>query len=359
MSYPALPPEPVPIAVAEEASYTTALPLEKGTLTTPLTHTRIPFSTVVKTTKSAVLEQLELDARLERSQALLAGSQSVEPLATLDEPINLSPLSTQLIVQAPDAAGSAPSLQTQPSTPDQKPFQPQNLPFPQGYPTAPSLTVVTPSAYGKSQGSAAVGFGLQAPSDRSSNDVDGGVGVSIGLGDSRQAVGLDVGVSVSVTTEQFAERGSLSAKLHRQLSDDFAIAVGVRSVINLNSDSRNSDEQEVSVYGVVTKQIRLRPNQTDPFSRLYLSAGVGGGQFREQSARENGANSVGVFGSVAVRIAQPLNAIAEWTGQDVILGLSWTPIPRVPLVITPAVDTTGNVAGENRFLLGIGYGFSF
>ncbi len=295
--------------------------------------------------------QLPLKAR-----TTVGGVENVEPSATLAAPASFSPLSTQLTAQAPDSAGSAPSLRPTPSTPGQKPFLPQNPPLPQTYPTAPSITVVTPSAYGKSEGRAAVGFSLQAPSDESSEDVKGRVSISFGLGDSRQAVGLDVAASASVTKEQFAERVALSAKLHRQLPDDFAIAVGVRSITNL--DSPDEDEDEISVYAVVTKQFRLRPNQTDPFSRLYISAGVGGGQFREQSDREDEANSIGVFGSMAVRVARPLNAIAEWTGQDLILGLSWTPIPRIPLVITPAIDATGNVAGENRFLLGIGYGFS-
>ena len=291
-----------------------------------------------------------------KARTTVGGVENVKQSATLAAPANSSPPSTHLTAQALDSAGSAPSLRPTPSTPGQKPFLPQNPPLPQTYPTAPSITVVTPSAYGKSEGHAAVGFSLQAPSDESSEDVEGGVGVSFGLGDSRQAVGLDVAVSASVTKEQFVERVVLSAKLHRQLPNDFAISVGVRSITNLNS--LDEDEDEISVYGVVTKQFRLRPSQTDPFSRLYISVGVGGGQFREQSDREDDANSIGFFGSMAVRVAQPLNAIAEWTGQDLILGLSWTPIPRIPLVITPAVDATGNVAGEKRFLLGIGYGFS-
>lgn len=293
---------------------------------------------------------------LEKSK--LPITESTESSTTLAIPNNLSISSTKLTAQASPEAGTAPSLQTQPSTPTQKPFQPHNPAFSQLYPSAPNITVVTPSAYGNSQGSVAIGFGLQTSSASSSNDLDTGLGISIGLGDSQQGVGLDMGFSMAVNPEQFAERGAVSGKLHRQLSKDLAIAVGVRSIINLNSNN-SSDDQEVSVYGVVTKQFPLTPNQTDTFSRLFLSVGVGSGQFRQLSDRENDANSVGVFGSVAMRVAQPLNAIAEWTGQDLILGLSWTPIQRVPLVITPAIDATGNVAGENRFLLGIGYGINF
>jgi hypothetical protein len=405
MPYPALPPEPPALTLPEAASCATPSLPEEGALTTAprqseldtrLTKTQSASESVPPMPESAKLVKsisdenrlllTEEGVREERAtltssnkpnsplppevstsgcphpqlplkaRTTIGGIENVEPSATLAAPANSSPLSTQLTAQALDSAGSAPSLRPTPSTPGQKPFLPQNTPLPQTYLTAPSITVVTPSAYGKSEGRAAVGFSLQAPSDESSKDVEGRVGISFGLGDSRQAVGLDVAASASVTKEQFAERVALSAKLHRQLPNDFAISVGVRSITNLNS--LDEDEDEISLYAVMTKQFRLRPSQIDPFSRLYISVGVGGGQFREQSDREDEANSIGVFGSMAVRVAQPLNAIAEWTGQDLILGLSWTPIPRIPLVITPAFDATGNVAGGKRFLLGIGYGFS-
>lgn len=388
MFYPALPPAPPPLTVMETDISATPSQLEGGAPIDSSTDTKLHSKVVdrggkednqnkerkVLSTNAISYDQEEEMRREEEGEIFSTQIQneeqnfppSLHPATrytptpqTLSPPLvpTISPLAQQND-QSPDLGGSPPSLQTQPSTPDQQPFQPKNPAFLQPYPTAPSITVLTPSAYGNSEGRAAIGFGWQTPS-ASSSDIEGGVGVSVGLGDSQQAVGLDIGVSVSVTPEQFADRAALSAKLHRQLSKDWAIAAGVRSVINFNSDKNSLDEGEVSVYGVVTKQFRLRPDQSDPFSRLYLSVGVGGGQFRRLSDREDDVNSLGVFGSVAVRVAQPVNAIAEWTGQDFILGFSWTPIPRVPLVITPAVDTTGNAAGENRFLLGIGYGFSF
>ncbi|MBO1349159.1 MAG: hypothetical protein EBE86_018005 [Hormoscilla sp. GUM202] len=55
-----------------------------------------------------------------------------------------------------------------------------------------------------------------------------------------------------------------------------------------------------------------------------------------------------------------MHAIAEWTGQDLTVGISVVPFQNLPLVITPAVtDITGNAGDGSRFILGIGYGFSF
>jgi hypothetical protein len=61
-----------------------------------------------------------------------------------------------------------------------------------------------------------------------------------------------------------------------------------------------------------------------------------------------------------LRVAEPVNLIAEWTGQDLNLGVSIVPFREIPLVITPALaDVTNNAGDGARFVLGIGYGFSF
>ena len=97
-----------------------------------------------------------------------------------------------------------------------------------------------------------------------------------------------------------------------------------------------------------------------PFSQLFVSAGVGSGQFRSELDINNNRDTVGVFGSVAVRMAEPISAIAEWSGQDLTLGLSLAPFRNIPLVITPAVtDLTGNAGDGSRFILGIGSSISF
>ena len=265
---------------------------------------------------------------------------------------------TFTLAQNPQTAGRAPSLQPTPSSPEETPFQPQRVPLQplqeteQIYGSTPSITVLTPSAYGKFFGQASVGLGLQSRA-RFTNKADGVAGVSIGVGNPQQAVGLDIGLNV-VDLDSFTD-GTLSVKLHRRLPDDLAIAVGVNNAIRLGNTDGGS-----SGYGVVTKMFRLQDTVDKPWSRLYLSAGVGGGQFRSESDVNNRIDSLGVFGSAAVRVAQPVSAIAEWTGQDLTLGLSITPFRNLPLVITPAVtDITGNAGDGTRFILGIGYGASF
>ncbi len=260
-----------------------------------------------------------------------------------------------------DSSAPTPSLTPQP-TPDRQEFRPQRVPLrlkkpsqqQPRYVASPGTTSVTPSAAGKSWGSAGVGVGFQGRT-RYTETSDGAIAAGMGFGDARTAVGLDVGVAIFNLSDSFGDRGSVSFKLHRQLPNDFAVAVGWQNAIVWGSTDAGN-----SVYGVVSKMFRLEENVEKPFSRIYLSAGIGSGQYRSEFDINNGDGTIGFFGSAAVRVAEPLNAIAEWSGQDLTLGLSFVPFRNLPLVITPAItDITGNAGDGARFILGIGYGFSF
>ena len=82
-------------------------------------------------------------------------------------------------------------------------------------------------------------------------------------------------------------------------------------------------------------------------------------QFRTEEAVFDGDDEINVFGSVAVRAVKSASVIAEWTGQDLGVGVSVAPFPNIPLVITPALrDITG--AGDGtRFVVGTGFSFKF
>ncbi|WP_071189372.1 hypothetical protein [Trichormus sp. NMC-1] len=248
-------------------------------------------------------------------------------------------------------------LKTEPSDPAQKPFKPQKLPLVlennKARPlSSPSITMLTPSAYGKSWGRASIAVGLQSRA-RFTDKADGVLGVGIGLGDANKSVGLDVNLGI-VDLDSFQD-GSMSLKLHRRLPNNIAVAVGVKNFATFGDTDGGT-----SGYGVVTKMFPLQDSDSKPFSRFYVSAGVGGGQFRSESDINKKIDSVGVFGSLAMQVAQPVSAIFEWSGQDLGFGLSVTPFNKIPLVITPGIsDITGNAGDGSRFILGIGYSLSF
>lgn len=262
------------------------------------------------------------------------------------------------ISQAPERAVSSGSLAPDSTPQNSELFQPSSLPV--SHPTqtpvaaSPTATITIPSAYGQEWGKVGMALGLQSRT-RYTNHADGGLGIGMGLGNPQTGVGVDVGVSIVDLIGDTGQDGSVSVKIHRQLPQNWAIAVGVHNAIQWGNTDGGS-----SVYGVVTKRFDLRDNISDPFSRVYVSAGVGGGQFRSEDNIMQQQDAIGVFGGVAVRVIPSVNAIVEWTGQDLTLGASIVPISKIPFVITPALtDITGSAGDGSRFILGIGYVFSF
>jgi hypothetical protein len=273
-----------------------------------------------------------------------------------------SMLGTTTPAQSLVQGGSKPSLETEPSQPNEQPFQPQSVPLEplqrsdRQARSAPGISILTPSAYGQSWGSASIGLGFQSRT-RFTDTADGVLGVGFGLGDAQKAVGLDVGLTLVdlEPIENIVQSGAVSFKLHRRLPDDFAVAVGVKNLIRFGRT-----DSATGYYGVITKRFRLQEDVNQPFSQLFVSAGVGSGQFRSELDINRQSDSVGVFGSVALRVAEPVSAIAEWSGQDLSVGLSLVPFRDLPLVITPAfTDITGTAGDGSRFILGIGWSISF
>ncbi len=220
---------------------------------------------------------------------------------------------------------------------------------------APGSSSGSPTAFGASWGQAYAGVGFQART-RYTDDADGSISVGMGFGDARKTVGAEVTVAVlSLLGDDSFERGGISFKVHRILPEDFAVAVGIENAIVWGGSDAGS-----SVYGVVSKIFRIKPDVKEPFSQVTASLGLGGGRFRSEEDIEDEEGSVNVFGSVGVRVAEPVSLIADWTGQDLTLGASIVPFREVPIVITPAIaDVTGNAGDGTRFILGIGYSYSF
>jgi hypothetical protein len=226
---------------------------------------------------------------------------------------------------------------------------------------APASSISTPIAFGARSGQAYTSVGYQAqtrgvPGPNTSGRSDGGFGFGFGIGDPSESVALEVGVtSVSTLRRGPFVGGTVSLKLHHMLENDLGVAVGVENLVTWGVNDGGT-----SVYGVVTKHFQLSETPTAMFSSVTVSAGVGSGRFRSIDDIRSGDGSVNLFGSVGVRVAEPVSFIADWSGQDLGLGLSISPFRDIPLTITPAiVDITGNSNSDARFVIGVGYGINF
>jgi hypothetical protein len=220
---------------------------------------------------------------------------------------------------------------------------------------SPGFSIYVPTGFGGDRNTGFVSASYQERGRFSDID-DVGLGFGVGLGDSRKAVGVEL----SYTLASFGRNrdfgsGGFNVKVHRQLPGDVGVAVGWNGFLNIGDE--NNFEQ--SLYGVATKIIRTQEKLDSPFSRVAVTLGVGGGQFRTEEAVFDGDDEISVFGSVAVRAVKSASIIAEWTGQDFGVGVSVAPFPNIPLVITPALrDITG--AGDGtRFVVGTGFSFKF
>jgi len=227
--------------------------------------------------------------------------------------------------------------------------------FPRG---APGISSGSPIAFGANWHDAFVGVGFQFPV-RYGDKADGGAAIGFGLGNARDAVGLELVVNpLSTFRSGIGNRVGFSAKLHKLFAGNWGIAAGVQDIIM----NKNPDSGDPSIFGVISKVIDLNGAS---LPALTLSGGVGNNGFRlEKDIRENNS-TVGVFGSAALRVHEQVSLIADWGGQDLTAAVSFVPFAAFPLVITPGIADLTGTAGtygrsesvRPRFVLSAGLAF--
>jgi hypothetical protein len=123
------------------------------------------------------------------------------------------------------------------------------------------------------------------------------------------------------------------------------------------SVTRDSGE---NAYAVGSRWLQLRSDPEAPFGVGMVSLGVGSGRFQTEERFAERAGGVGVFGSVGVRVARPVSLIAEWTGQDLMLAASLTPLREQRVAITAGfAEVTGTAGDGARLVLGGSLGYDF
>lgn len=233
---------------------------------------------------------------------------------------------------------------------------------------APGTNSGSPSAFGPNWGDAFVGGGYQNQTRgvklangtfTANGGDDGSISAGLGIGNSTDAVALEVVVtSLSTFHSGFGNRTSFSFQVNRMLDNTSAVAVGVEN--GFIAGGGNTDGTD-SWYAVGSKVFMLpKSNDMGLLQALTISGGLGNGRFRFIDDVMNNKSTVNLFATASLLIQEQVSAIVDYTGQDVNLGVSVVPFKAFPVVFTPTLaDITGAATKTPRFLLGVGIGMHF
>lgn len=218
----------------------------------------------------------------------------------------------------------------------------------------------SPIAFGADWGSAGVGvFGQTLSKSKTGTRGDGSAGVAFGLGDADRYVGLETEVAIADLStyngNHFGDGGSLGFKLHTNLPDGAAFAVGVTGTARWGTEKPGN---RASVYAVGTKIFKI--GSTSPHA-LVVNVGIGDEGFQELDENTGfGKSGAGVFGSLAFYITPQISVIADYTGRFLNAGLSIAPFKSYPLTLTlGGVNLTNRYDTDPQAAASISYGFQF
>ena len=234
--------------------------------------------------------------------------------------------------------------------------QPQPTKIPRTFRPIPGSTIGVPTAYGASWGDIYIG-GSGAVTDE--DVVDAAASFGFGLGNPREFVGLEIGLGVASLFGDNAGAGLIGFKVHRALGDNTRIAAGWANAIDWNVATAGE-----TVYGTLTHQFKLDPENKSNQLPLTTTIGVGTGAYRSTGSLKAGENVPNVFGSVGFRVIPRLSLISTWTGSQLNVGTSFSPLNAPFTVNLAATDITSNRDFDDQisrtgFLMSTGYVFRF
>jgi hypothetical protein len=228
----------------------------------------------------------------------------------------------------------------------------------------PAMGASSPTGYGARAGDLYLGAALQLKArsywrrDGTQVDppVDGAIAGGVGFGNPERLLGLQVDViSFSTVRSGVGTNMGVDLKVHRALPHQIGLALGYESAF-----VRGETDSGSSRYAVLSKWTALREDSEGLFGSLVISAGMGDGRFRPVDAWNEDSSRFYPFGSIGLRIFEPLSVIADWTGQDLAVVVSVAPFRRLPAVASLGFrDVAGSGYPSPRFVAAASYAFRY
>ncbi|MEB3191045.1 MAG: hypothetical protein VKL42_11945 [Snowella sp.] len=315
---------------------------------------KLSTKTLSRSLSSESFNEDKLEASIsENALAIIFQNEQTNPE---DLPPDRLRLSAPIVAQA-DALPATPEIENEPSEQSlnelrqELRIKPKVILSAQVYP--PSLSAGIPSAFGANWGDTFVSVSGATPGKSRFNKTDGSMTLGFGLGDSYQLAGLTFAYNIG-SIRKFGSNGTFdlqgSRVVHASRNNQVAIAAGWSSFAQYGSEIVIPS----TVWGAVTSVSLLQPD--DPINKLplLLSVGLGGGYFSEYEGSTN------AFGGIGLQVAPQLGVGVAWSGVGLNLGLSFVPVPTLPLTISATGgDLTNTSQGGSRFILSISYGYNF
>ena len=217
-------------------------------------------------------------------------------------------------------------------------------------PNSSAKAIMTPTAWGAAFGSAYLGAGAARRTPYLPS-ADGIVGMGYGMGDPVLSVGLQIGTTIYDLSE--FNNVSFSFKLHRYLARGTTIALGGESLF---ANDALRDDAGDTFYLVMSHVVQTLGSSRPGIGRVHVSAGVGTGRFAKKSDRDlsegRGRNGTMAFGNVAVEVARGMNLILEWSGTNLLTGMSKAfQTQRVPILLSVGFADLTTYSGDGvRFV---------
>ncbi|WP_341885300.1 hypothetical protein [Synechococcus sp. UW140] len=202
----------------------------------------------------------------------------------------------------------------------------------------------------------------------------------IGFGDPLNGVSVLISNITQNTIRQgqsgkYLGGNQTGVSISRNIGPDTAIKIGTEGMIRWGGPRNLDSDRPKSAFGVISHRITLRPEPTDPFdtstrwfSDLYLTVGVGNGQYRPLdqviSAQIQYAKDAGCWdgrrkcndmqwrdaflkgtewgnyyplGVLTLAVTDQAHLITEWWGRNLNVSLSLQPFKEIGWTITPGV----------------------
>lgn len=267
----------------------------------------------------------------------------------------------------------------------------------------PSISTIAPMGYGPKGLMAGFGFSgsdctieskqcitQSTPTITSIQEIGEAVLDSyIGFGDPLNGVSVLISNITQNTVRQgqsgkYLGGNQTGVSISRNLGPDTAIKIGTEGMIRWGGSRNLDSDRPKSAFGVISHRISLKPEPSDSFdtstrwfSDLYLTLGVGNGQYRPLdqviSSQIQYAKDAGCFdgsrqcndmqrrdaflkgtewgnyyplGVLTLAVTDQAHLITEWWGRNLNVSLSLQPFKEIGWTITPGI---GNLIANSDY----------